>query len=348
MKEPLAFLKSLSQTPYPPVVHLLGEDSFIRRIVREKLFEAWGSTDLDTPVESLVGSEAAQRFSSSGGGGGSLFSTKRIVWISDPPSGEKRKGPNPLSSMGKNQIASFVQALKSLDAATEYVLVETPGLKKTAQLAKALEDITVQVDAGPPAESGRARWIGLIAKKMGLGLAPDLAHRLEASSIPLETLFKDLEKVWLATELGDEAELETWQSLTQAEAEASIWEIGEALGRGEAAKALAALKALEDQGVEIYPIVGALQTWNNQRIQVKAALDRGGSQAPEGIHPFVFKKMRDQVAKVSLERLREEQRALLHLDRALKQSWENPHTLLERLIVEMGTGGRTWKQPSVS
>ena len=79
---------------------------------------------------------------------------------------------------------------------------------------------------------------------------------------------------------------------------------------------------------------------STQRLRVKAYQKMGGTSAPEGVHPFVVKKMADQIRKKSIKDLREEQSDLVYLDRCSKQSWEDPEILLEKFLVKVAVGGR--------
>lgn len=339
MKDPLVFLRQLKSTPPPPAVHLAGDDSFIREVVRKRIVAVWCGEGGDAPVEILLGTEGAANLPKAFGSS-SFFESRKVIVLTDPPA-SSRKGAgktNPLSVMGKNQISALKTAVGDLPVETCRLVIETGVLKPGSQLLKVLGDVTDQVDVSPPRQSARQKWVTLMAQKTGVLLEPDLEEALSASDAPLGVLLADLEKVALATPEGVEAQVHTWQSLTQAEPESTVWEIGDHLGAGKAGNALACLRNLEAAGTNINQIVPALLSWNQQRLQVKSIEAGRKDCTPTGMHPFVVKKMKAQVAHRSLAELRKEQRRLCYLDRALKQSWENPHTLLEKILVEFAAG----------
>ncbi|MCG3196182.1 MAG: hypothetical protein HUU16_00915 [Candidatus Omnitrophica bacterium] len=337
MKDAFGFLKQLKTETPPPVVHLRGEDALIRETIRRRIVMAWSTGEEEATLEFLIGSPGIAALGAAAGGG-SFFSLRKVLVLTDPPASNRKNQKVPLlSTLGKNQLAELARILRDLPKEHTRVLVETGDLKPTSQLLKTLAECSVQVDASPPKGKVREQWIQALAKRAEVALGADLLEAMTASDAPLSVLAADLEKVALATEEGKEADLDTWQALTQAEPQAKIWETGDALGEGNPGKALAAMKTLEESGTDIYGIVPALLSWNQQRLQVKSA-EAKGRGTPEGMAPFIIRKIKPQVAGRSLPRLRREQKALFHLDRALKQSWEDPQTLLEKFLVEFSRG----------
>ncbi len=337
MKDAFGFLKQLKNDPPPPVVHLWGEDVWVRDTVRRRIATTWSLEGEEPTVEIVLGSPGV---SALGGAatGGSFFSIRKVLVLTDPPASNRKNQKIPLlSTMGKNQLAELARVLRTLPMEHVRVIIETGELKPVSPLLKTLAGCAVQVDASPPKGRARQQWILALAKRAEVRLAADLVESMTACDAPLAVLAADLEKVALATDENQEADLNVWLALTQAEPQAKIWETGDALGEGNPGKALAAMKTLEDGGTDIYGMVPALLSWSQQRLQVKS-LDARGGGSPEGLAPFIARKIKPQVAGRSLARLRREQHALFHLDRALKQSWENPHTLLEKLLVEFSRG----------
>lgn len=342
MKEPLTFLRDLKDNPPPPVVHLAGEDLFIRETIRNRVISAWSEGGNGATVDRLAGTDGAAALPGAMGAG-SLFATRKVIILADPPPSPKasKKAAVPLASLGKNQLASLQKSIGEMPSATHRLILETGTLKATSQVLKVFAGLGVQVDASPPKGQARQKWIAMLARKKEALLDGELEAAMTASTVPLSVLAADLEKLALAKQEGEQADLATWKALTQAEPETSIWEIGDALGAGQAGKALESLKNLEEAGANINQIIPALLSWNQQRLQVKS-METAGTGSPEGMHPFVLKKIKAQVERRSLAQLRREQRGLCYLDRCMKQSWENPHTLLEKLLVEFSMGKAKW------
>jgi DNA polymerase III delta subunit len=243
---------------------------------------------------------------------------------------EKRGLPSP--RWGKNQLSVLEGACRAIPKETDLLIIETGILKKTSAVLKTLSDLALTVDTTPPKGGNRRNWIELMAKRVQVNLAPDLTEALSAAEIPLGTILADLSKLSLAIEIGEEASIELWKELTQSSPEVSIWEVGDYLTQGKTAQVLKVLKDLRAEGLQIHDIVPALFTWNQQRLQIRSNQLAGAGKEPEGIHPFVVKKIGSQISKVPMERIRKEALALYRLDRISKQSLENPEIALEKTL----------------
>lgn len=329
----LGFLRSLKDKPPPPVVLLAGDEEYIRERVRKRIRETWQEPGSDIEVQNLVGIEGAARLPSVLGLSG-FFSSRKVIYLFDAPVKKKQRkdDPTPFSYMGKKQIATLVEDIKQIPQESLRLVIDPGSSRKDNALQKALAAVTTQVDVSPPKGKEREEWIKGLAKRAGAVLEKDLEQMMVASEEPLRTLAADLEKVGLATPEGGQASIALWQSLTQADPQSTIWEIGDNLGAGNPEGALRAIRNLKAGGLDIYGIVPAVLTWNQQRLQLKSHGQEG--DGPPGMHPFVVRKIRGQIGRKTLDQLRQEQRKLFRLDRALKQSWENPHILLEKLLVE--------------
>lgn len=328
----LGFLRNLKDKPPPPVTLLAGDEEYIRERVRNRIRETWQEPGSDIEIQNLVGIEGAARLPSVLGLSG-FFSSRKVIYLFDAPAKKQRKDdPTSFSYMGKKQIATLVGDIKQIPEESVRLVIDPGSSKKDNTFQKTLAAVTVQVDVSPPKGKEREEWIKGLSKKAGAVLDKNLEDRMVASEAPLRTLAADLEKVGLATPEGGQASIDLWQSLTQADPQSTIWEIGDSLGAGNTGGALQAIRNLEAGGLDVYGIVPAVLSWNQQRLQVKS--HGQGEDGPPGMHPFVVRKIRAQVGKKTLGQLRQEQRKLFRLDRALKQSWENPHILLEKLLVE--------------
>ncbi len=340
MKDALDFLKSLKGSPPPPTVLVSGDEDYIREMIRKRVLLKWQDPAADTEILNLVGIEGAAKLPLAMGLSG-FFTTRKVIYLLDAPTkkNKRKDDPTPFSYMGKKQIAALVEAIGQVPSDSVRLVIDPGSAKKDSGFQKSLAAVAVQVDASPPKGSQREEWIAVLAKRAGVAIERDLEQMLMVCEAPLRTLAADLEKLALATPDGGKATTAMWRALTQADPQSTIWEIGDSLGAGNAGGALHAIRNLESAGLNVYGIVPTVLTWNQQRLQVKSA---GQSETdPAGMHPFVVKKIRAQVGKKTLGQLRLEQRKLLRLDRSLKQSWENPHILLEKLLVEF-SGRSKW------
>jgi DNA polymerase III delta subunit len=336
MIDALSFLRDLKNSVPPPVVHLAGDDVWIRETVRGRIGAAWCGIEGNTYPDRLVGTTGIAGLAGAAAAG-SLFAERKVIVLADPGPGEKGK---PLSGMGKNQLQTLVDAIRDLPTDQHCLVIETGPLKKSSALLARLSGLAAQVDTSQPTGAARAGWIKLLARRSGVTLGMELMEAMTAASAPLGVLVSDLEKLALAVPEGEEPSLELWKDLSQADPEATVWEIGDHLGAGKPGSALASLRTLETGGHTVHEILPSLLSWNQQRLRVKShALSRIQGD-PKDLHPFVVRKIGNQVARVPLSEIRREQKELLYLDRCTKQSWENPHTVLEKFLVTSGAGGK--------
>jgi len=334
MTDPLAFLKRIASSPPPPVVHLCGEDLWLQETVRRRIVVSWCGEGAGGQVDRLIGTPGIAALAGTMAGG-SLFADKKVVALSDPPPGEK--GPS-LAQMGKNQAKALEEAILSMPDDLNRLIIETGTLKKTSILHKLLADRSEQVDVSPPKGAARRKWIEILAKRSEVALEPELLEAMSAGSAPLSALAADIEKLSLAVGEGEDATLEIWRDLSQTDPEATVWEIGDHLGARKPDRAMDSLHSLRREGHTIHDILPSLHTWSQQRLQIKSHETSGAPGAPEGVHPFVLKKITAQVSRRTLESLRREQRELLYLDRCSKQSWEDPEIALEKFLIEAALG----------
>ncbi|MCA9410852.1 MAG: hypothetical protein KC931_05300 [Candidatus Omnitrophica bacterium] len=328
MIDALAFLSKLKSMDLPPVIHLMGEDLWIREVVRKRIIETWcgeGEISYDRLVGTQGAGELEKHF-----GSASLFATRNVIVLADPAVGEKGTA---LSSLGKNQLAALEHAIKSIPKQTDLLVLETATLKKTSVLLKLLSKHATLVDASPPKGAARRKWLELMAKRVQVRLTPDLIEAMTAAETPLGTLLADLTKLSLAVEPEEEASVDLWKELTQSSPEVSIWEIGDHLNDGRTASVLKILKDLRGEGRTIHDLLPSLFNWSQQRLQIRSNQLRGGGDSPEGIHPFVLKKIGSKIGKTSMDSIRREARELYRLDRVSKQSLENPEQALEKALV---------------
>ena len=328
MTDALAFLSKLKSTEVPSVIHLMGEDQWIREIVRKRIVETWcgeGEVSFDRVVGTQGVGDLSNHF-----GSASLFATKNVIALSDPAPGEKGTA---LSSLGKNQLATLEKACASIPKQTDLLVIETATLKKSSVVFKTLSKLAFEVDVAPPKGAVRKKWIEIMAKRTEVRLSPPLLDAMNASEVPLGTLLADMNKLSLATEPEEEASIELWNELTQSSPEVSVWEIGDFLNQGQTAKVVETLRNLRTEGRTIHELLPALFNWSQQRLQIRSHQLHGGADDPEGIHPFVLKKIGSRIGGVSIERIRKETRELYRLDRVSKQSLEDPELALEKSLV---------------
>lgn len=253
-------------------------------------------------------------------------------------------------------------ALRSLPvlAPRRLVLLEEPEAGRGG-VADALPELVAELAAGAPCvlvvcaakPDRRARWV----KAFGQGLVECSAPtrtaeiaafvRLEAErqAVSLERGVAELlaeragpQLLWLRQEIAKLSLLAgEGRKLTRAHvaagsvdaAEASIWELMDAIGEGRAADALASLARLQAGGAPPPVVLGSLASHFRRLLRVSH-----GASVPGP--PFVQRKLVTQARRYATGRLRSSLDAIHATDLALKGAGAlRPERALERLVIAL-------------
>ena len=190
-----------------------------------------------------------------------------------------------------------------------------------------------------PFDSQIPGWIATLAKRRGLSLSSDASetlHQLVGSSLG----DVDAEIAKLAQYLGDRTsanEDDVLAAVSRARID-SVFELTDAIGNADRARALICLANLLDHGQNE---VGALALVSRHVRILKSVSDgaRDGLSgaklgARAGVSPYFLKQYLEQSRKWSDRKIELTYRALLDTDRALKSSPVASHIWLENFIVQ--------------
>lgn len=187
-------------------------------------------------------------------------------------------------------------------------------------------------------------WVKEEARRLGIKLAAGAAERIkDAVGADMARLASSLEMLALYAGAGKPIKPAHVEELLDQTRERNIFELTNAVGRGQRREALVVLQrmlAAREPGLRIVAMLTRhlRQLWN-----VKEMLAAGQPEAAMarkvGVHPYFLKDMVRQAGRVKHLTLRRMHRALFETDRALKSSRLPDALILQKLVLEMCPAG---------
>jgi len=240
---------------------------------------------------------------------------------------------------GRNK---FLKLLDTAQPTTSIALVEYEELKRDHWLlkwaAKAGSRAEVHV-YNLPKRWEMARWIESEAKQQGGRIDRDAAARL-AEMVGQDTRIAALELTKLLTYVNFQrpVSLLDVEKVSIVSAQASVFELVDALGQGETKKAQQALHSvLEDE--EAFELWGMVIRQFRLLLQARELLDEKAGpleiQKWLGVHEYVAQKVTAQAKQFSLPVLERIHHKLLEIDEGAKTSQVPLDLALDMLIVEL-------------
>ncbi len=228
-------------------------------------------------------------------------------------------------------IESFIG--RSGDSPSAVLVVVVGKVDRRSRWVKAFRDPAVFVDCDPP-RGGRElkRFLTDEARRQGVELRPDAAGLLAERVGPqLLLLRQEIEKAALLAGEGKAIERSHVQMSVAAVAEEPIWDLTDAIGRGETAAAIDLLARMLGQGAAAPAILGALASHFRKLVRV------GHGESVAG-PPFVVRKLEQQAKRYPSRRLVACLRAIHRTDVELKgASIMRPDRALEQLVLVLAT-----------
>ncbi len=245
------------------------------------------------------------------------------------------------------QAADFAKGLAALAGdmppTTTLVVIVAEELPKTNPLLAAAQAHGKLHTFTPPTGAALDRWITTRAKQENAAIAPD-AVRLLASLAGgnLRLLANEIAKVATYVGPGGTIDAKTIALLVPDSREARVFDLTDALARGERGTALRLLHELLDDGQQPLMILALVARQVRTLVQVKDLAARG-ARPPEiaatvGMPPFLVEKTAAQAKRFTTAQLDAAQRACLAVDTALKRSRLAPDLALDLLLTEFGRG----------
>jgi DNA polymerase-3 subunit delta len=245
---------------------------------------------------------------------------------------------------GKDYIKDLQAFLSNLPETTRLIFLESQTLRKNHPVIILAE----QSDQGrvlhfPLPEGGQLiRWIQEQVEKYGGEISPKAAHLLASLvGTDLRILENELQKLATYKEFSSPKtiEAEDIALLSPYVAEASIFDLVDALGNRNERSAAALYQQKLDEGADPFYLFSMFVRQFRLLIQVKElAIEDYAPHAISqeiGIHDFVAGKLNKQARGFSMEELEQIYEYLLEIDVAVKNGEAEIRTVLDLLIAQL-------------
>ena len=356
MSQTLAeFLKGAGAGKFSPGYLLVGNELFFRDRVREALRKFF----LQGPDGELVEHDLAQvpvREALEDAASLGLFASRRLLWLRNAEAllarGKQLRGPQgrlrpdaaaaSLSEEGEEETSDepATAARHSATAITDYfarplqaslVVFEATSLdlgdrdaaRKAERLEKLVPAPSLRLDR--PTIGEAARYLIQEARRNGFVLEQDAARELaEACAGDLARAVLELEKLMLYAAGDGRISSAQVQVVVPAESSFTLWEISDAIGERDAARALRLVQVMLRRNTS--PLLVAALIAGHVRKLLKCK---------EGVRQWVHPKVREQARKFTVTKLTEALEKLFEADVALRFSPPDERVILERLVMDL-------------
>lgn len=254
----------------------------------------------------------------------------------------KRAAKKPTATALAREFASNLAALASdMPPTTTLAVIVAEELPKTHPLVEAAEKHGRLHTYASPTGPALEKWIANRVKQENATLAPDALRLLTSlANGNLRLLANEIAKLATYVGAGGTITAQTVQLLVPDSRETRVFDLTDALARGERGSALRLLHELLDDGQPPLMILPMVSRQVRILIQVKELASQGtrGAEIASavGMAPFLVEKTIGMAKRFSLAQLEAAQRACLEVDTALKRSRMAPTLALDLLITEFG------------
>jgi DNA polymerase-3 subunit delta len=252
--EALPFLAAAT-TRRQPIYALLGDEDFLKRLVRDKIIAAvLSGADPEFAVATYAGEKLD--FSTVRNDLDTLpfLAPCRVVVVEDA---DHKPNPNSESFLAKYRPQLEQYAAKP--SPTNILVLDVKTFPETTKLAKALPDSAKIVCKGPPPYRLPAWCVDWAKSRHGKKLAPDAAELLvELVGGGMGLLDQELEKLASAVGAKPAITAEDVSRLVGRSKAAEVFRIMDAVGEGKPGEALSILEDLFAEGEDPMAILGPL------------------------------------------------------------------------------------------
>ncbi|MBC7324546.1 MAG: DNA polymerase III subunit delta [Moorella sp. (in: Bacteria)] len=241
---------------------------------------------------------------------------------------------NPAPEVLKDGGEALLAYLANPAATTCLVLVVDGNIDKRLKLVKLIQQTGQVVEFLPLKGPDLEKWLQREAGKHGYSLQPAAARLLAQACGDLRRAVNELFKVMTWMGAGGTITAKHVEALLpEAAAEATVFQLVDALGNRKAAPAIKTLRRLLDRGEVPLGIVAMLARQLRLIYQYHlAGCGRQELAARLGVKPFVAQKVAAQAHNFSLPAVRLALEELLKVDTAIKSGQGPPGLLLEQAI----------------
>ena len=187
-------------------------------------------------------------------------------------------------------------------------------------------------------ERQAAAWVQQEAQRLKVRLLAGAAQAIaEAVGTDMGQLASAIEQLALYAGEGEPVTEDHAEQLLAQTRRRSIFELTNAVGRGDRREAMAVLRQMTAAKEPALRIVAMLSRHLRQLWSVKELGDRRASEKEIadaiGLHPYFVKDMLAQARRFELDALKRTHRLLLEVDRSLKSSKLADHLVMDRLVL---------------
>ena len=288
---------------------LFGDESYLKELYLQRLKKA-----LADDVNNIVtfSGDTDMRDVEEETGGMSLFGDRKLIIVRD------------CEWFKKAGDVSFLEGLE--DTGTSVVFIEN-SVDRRSSAFKSFLKYGIVFECRAAEEADIKKLLSSEAKKAGRILTPDAADLMIAGlGGGITNLLCELEKLILTVSEGGRIEEKHVRSVCSLTPAARIFDLTDAVTRGDTGNALKLLHALtdgqeRDKGAALGVLTMLFRNWENI-LKVKLLLAEGCPESEiariTGQKPYPVKKQCEQSRKLTFEELRKKLRSLMELDQAIK------------------------------
>ncbi len=327
-----------------PLYLLLGEERFLRSRVVAALRAATtaGGVPGFNEDEFTAGESSAESVLSAARTM-PMMAARRWVLVREVDRWESKSEKDAANASDKRSVAPLDQlaAYAAAPSETSVVVLAAGKLNAKRKLVNLAKKQGFIVDCGSLPKHALQGWVSAAAKKRGNSIAPSAAELIaEVAGPDLSTMDDLLERLSLFIGSGNEITEDTVGDLIPIVRPATVWQLVDALGRGDRGQALTLLEKVYEPTDRGLRLLGVLSWSTRQMLRFQACLAKGlrGPEAAKaaGVPPFRARELQQQVRRIPAPVLENWLMLLQDVDLALKGgSKRPPRAVLESALVEL-------------
>ena len=318
--------KDIDAKALKPVYLFHGEEVFLKERYLAKVVELVDEGVADFNLETITAENTPLA---------DVLEKARSMPFLQPPRVVIVRGADTYSA---DEMTLFREYLSDPNPKSCLVLVAgKPDFRLAAFKAMRQQDLTVSFD--PPRGRSLVVWVTEAADQRGYKMDQTAARTLiEMVGTDLTSLDHELEKVCLYSGENHTIGVEEIKAAARLSRTASIFELGDAVGEQNGARALTALKDLylEEHYLRILAmIVRHFHLLLKVRLLLDAGARQGEVQQALRLPPFVVKKYLSQVRDLDTPCLKKAIARLMLADQTLKSSGAPDRLVLESMVLDL-------------
>lgn len=315
-----AVLRDAAKGKFAPVYLLLGSEVFFRDKFRKEmstLFLKDSGELVDHDLAEIPVRDALDDAATLG-----LFSPSRIVWLRNAEAILPKREGAASSKHSPEAMAGYI-ARPNLQSVVVFE-ARVDEKDKATRLEKLLAGCVV-VNLDQPTVGESAKYLTDEATAAGFSIDTRAATVLvESSGNELGRARMELQKLMAFCAGRTKITMDDVRALVPPEPVFIIWELGDSIGRRDAAGALERLEALMRQGHSAIPTLGLISNHMRRLLRAKA-----------GTQQWTSPEVRAQAQKIPMKDLVRALDRLHEADLELRSSPPDDRVVLERLILDL-------------